>query len=94
MKNTSEIIWFVYMVSCADGSIYTGITTNLKRRINQHNSTKGGAKYTRGRQPVALVYSEEFANRSLASKQENILKKLTAAQKLSLIQTKPVDVTS
>lgn len=73
------------MLSCADGSLYTGITTDLKRRIHQHNSTGKGAKYTRSRLPVHLVYFEETTSRSLASKREIDIKKLSATEKMSLI---------
>lgn len=78
--------WYVYMVSCSDTSLYTGITTNITRRIDEHNSNKNGAKYTRARQPVSLVYFEKAENRSLASKRERELKNLTCEQKHALIQ--------
>ena len=77
--------WFVYMVCCADKTIYTGITTDLTRRIEQHNSAKGGARYTRSRRPVSLVYSEKAADRSNACKRERALKNLTSREKRELI---------
>ena len=83
----SENTWFVYMVCCADATLYTGITTDLEKRIKQHNSSRGGAKYTRGRRPVALVYFEEVANRSLASKREHYLKKLSSKEKQLLLHS-------
>jgi putative endonuclease len=77
--------WSVYIVRCADNSLYTGITTDLERRLNEHNSTKTGAKYTRARRPVSLVYQETAASRSHASKRELEIKNLTQKQKLLLI---------
>ena len=79
--------WFVYIVRCRDNTFYTGITTNLDRRVIAHNSPKGGASYTRGRQPVALIYSELWANRSLATKREYAIKKMTKFQKLRLVSS-------
>jgi len=77
--------WFVYILRCADNSLYTGITTDLKRRLMEHNSLKTGAKYTRGRRPVTVVYSEQSSTKSLASVRECALKKLTKIQKEELI---------
>ena len=72
----------MYVVVCADNSFYCGITIDLQRRLKQHNSElPGGAKYTRSRSPCKLVYSENFENRSLASKKEYWFKKLTRKQK-------------
>jgi putative endonuclease len=65
--------------------MYTGITTDLQRRVAEHNDTKLGAKYTSSRRPVVLIYEKKFKNRSLASKEEARIKKLTKAQKLELI---------
>ncbi len=79
--------YFVYILKCADDTLYTGITTDLDRRIAEHNSSDKGAKYTRNRRPVSLVYHECFENRSEASKREyHIKKKMNRAQKLQLIQ--------
>ena len=78
-------LWFVYIVRCADASLYTGVTTDLARRVKEHNSTTAGARYTRGRRPVVLVYAEKCAARSLASKREHALKKLDSRQKQRLI---------
>ena len=80
-------MYFVYMVKCADNTFYTGITTELERRIEEHNGSDKGAKYTRVRRPVSLVYSEEHPDRSSASKREyEIKKKMSRAEKLNLIK--------
>lgn len=79
--------WVVYIVSCADNTLYTGITTDLERRIDEHNDASPkskGAKYTRARQPVTLKHSESFENRSVASKREYEIKSLSRAEKLAL----------
>jgi len=79
-------MYYVYIVECADSTFYTGIATDLKRRIEEHNGSDKGAKYTRARRPVSLVYSEEYPDRSSASKREyEIKKKMSRAQKLKLI---------
>jgi putative endonuclease len=78
-------MWKTYILKCADGTLYAGITTDLERRIEEHNDSKLGAKYTAGRRPVELVYSKKFKNRSLASKEENRIKKLTREEKQELI---------
>ncbi len=79
--------WFVYMVRCADNSLYTGITTDLTRRLAEHNEpvARSGAKFTRSRQPVSLVYQEQLENRSKATRREMEIKSLTKKQKLALI---------
>lgn len=73
------------MLKCSDGSIYTGITTDLNRRIDEHNSSPKGAKYTRVRRPVELIYSESYEDKSSASKREYQIKQFSKIQKLSLI---------
>ena len=78
-------MYFVYIIQCADQTFYTGITTDLDRRIKEHNSSKLGAKYTKIRRPVKLVYSKEFINRSEASKEESRIKKLSRQQKIKLL---------
>ena len=79
-------MYYVYIVKCADGTLYTGIATELERRIEEHNTSDKGAKYTRVRRPVALVYQEEYPDRSTASKREyEIKKKMNRAEKLKLI---------
>ena len=77
--------YYVYMVRCSDGSLYTGSTNNLPARIEKHNRGEG-ARYTRGRRPVTLVYSESAASKSDALKREIQIKKMTRADKLSLIK--------
>lgn len=77
---------YVYMLQCADGTLYTGITTDMNRRIEEHNSSPLGAKYTKARRPVLLVWSEECETRSDASKRERQIKKLTREEKVQLIQ--------
>ena len=78
-------MYYVYIVQCADGTLYTGITSDLIRRLAEHNSSVRGAKYTRGRRPVTLLYSEEFFDRSTASAAEFQIKKLSRAEKLRLV---------
>ncbi len=78
-------MYYLYILSCADESLYTGITTDLKRRTLEHNEGKAGAKYTRARRPVAVVYSRRFRNRSNASREEARIKSLSRSQKLELI---------
>ncbi len=79
-------MFYVYILECNDNSLYTGYTVNLERRIKAHN--KGlGAKYTRGRLPVEIVYQEVFNSKSEAIKREIELKKLSRLEKLDLIKT-------
>nr|WP_201800208.1 GIY-YIG nuclease family protein [Brevibacillus laterosporus] len=75
---------YVYMLQCADGSLYTGYTTEMKRRLKQHREGKG-AKYTRGRCPIELVYWEEGADRSWGLKREEQIKRLQRSTKERLI---------
>ena len=79
--------WFVYMLRCGDGSLYTGYTDDVSRRLAVHQSGKG-AKYTRSRLPVELVYREELPDKSSALRREAGIKKLTRQQKLELIAEK------
>ena len=75
-------MWFVYVVECVDGTLYTGITTSLQRRIRQHNGEiGGGAKYTRSRRPCKLVAVKETENRSTASKEEAKIKVMKRSEK-------------
>ncbi len=78
--------WFVYLVRCRDGSIYTGITDNVNARIEKHNSGRG-AKYTAQRGPVSLLYSEMLADQGSAMRRESQIKKWGKAQKESLAQS-------
>jgi putative endonuclease len=78
--------WYVYMLRCADNSLYTGITTDISRRVKEHNNdNKLGAKYTRVRRPVTLVYQQNCLSRSDASINEYRLKKLNKKSKESLV---------
>ena len=79
--------WQVYIIECRDGSLYTGITTDLEKRLAAHNAGKG-AKYTTSRRPVQLVYYEDAANRSVASKREIAIKQLHRNAKLALFLSK------
>ena len=82
-------MYFVYIVKCFDNSLYTGITTDLIRREKQHNwEIPWWAKYTLSRKPVKIIYFEKFENRSLATKREIEIKKLSKKEKLKLISTK------
>lgn len=83
--NPGKGAWFVYLLRCADGTLYTGITTNLERRGRQHNQGRA-SRYTRARLPVRLVYQEEQPTRSLALKREAALKALPRGAKLRLIR--------
>ena len=89
--NTDKNNWTVYMVRCADGSLYTGIAKSLSRRIEEHNSASTGAKYTRTRRPVKLVYFEYCESRSAASKREAVIKRLSKSEKEALIATENMD---
>ena len=73
----SKTSYYIYMVLCSDDTFYTGITTDLTRRIEEHNSSPKGAKYTKARRPVSLVYSEVHLDRSSASKRECQIKKMS-----------------
>lgn len=81
-------MYYVYMLQCRDGTLYTGITTDVARRAAVHNSGKG-AKYTRSRLPVTVVYQEPQPDKSAALKRELAIKRLTRAQKLQLIDAAP-----
>jgi len=76
--------WYIYIVRCADNSLYTGIALDVERRLAEHNG-KDAAKYTRSRQPVELVYTEEVDSRSEAASREFAIKKLSKKQKEHLI---------
>jgi putative endonuclease len=78
---------YVYILECCDSSLYTGYTNNLEKRLDSHNSGKG-AKYTRCRLPVKLVYSEEYETKCDAMKREYSIKQLSREEKLSLIDAK------
>ena len=78
--------WWVYLVECRDKTLYCGITNDLEKRIFAHNNLKSGAKYTRYRRPVKLVYFETFKSKSLAAKREHQIKQLSRIEKLKLIK--------
>lgn len=77
--------WYVYMIRASDKSLYTGITTDVKRRFSEHGSVAKGARYFRGRQPLEVVYEETHADRKSASRREAQIKKLSRKDKLKLI---------
>ena len=77
-------MWYIYILRCADNTLYTGITTDVERRVREHNGEEAAAKYTRAKRPVTLVYHESVKNRSLALKREALIKKLSKQQKKNL----------
>lgn len=83
----SKEMHYIYLVRCSDDSLYCGWTTDLKRRIDAHNGhIPGGAKYTRGRRPVTLVYAESFHQKQEAQRREYAIKRMTKTKKLRLIK--------
>ena len=83
----SKEMHYIYLVRCSDDSLYCGWTTDLKRRIDAHNGhIPGGAKYTRGRRPVTLVYAESFHQKQEAQRREYAIKRMTKTKKLKLIK--------
>jgi len=89
----SKRLWYVYIVRCSDNSLYCGITTDTTRRTSEHNTSKKGAKYTRSRRPVYLVWSITASCKSSASKLEYKIKKFTKSNKEKLIEGN-IDITS
>ena len=81
-------VWYLYVVKCADDSLYTGVTTDLCRRLYEHNNTSKAAKYTRSRRPVKVVYWVQHKDRSSAQKAEAAFKKLARIQKLAYIESR------
>ena len=77
--------WFVYILKCRDGTLYTGITNNIKKRIKAHKKGKG-AKYTKGRGPFELIFEEKYLDKSSALKREAVIKQLRREDKLILSQ--------
>lgn len=77
--------WQVYILRCSDGTLYTGIAKDIDKRLDEHNSSAYGAKYTSGRRPVELVYSEPAASRSEAARREYQIKKMRLSAKIALI---------
>ncbi|PKM91486.1 endonuclease [Candidatus Falkowbacteria bacterium HGW-Falkowbacteria-1] len=80
--------YYLYILKCSDGSLYTGITTDIERRLKEHNNSKKGAKYTAYRRPLELIYQKEFKNRSEALIEEAKIKKLKKEQKKILYNLK------
>jgi putative endonuclease len=78
--------WCLYVLQCSDDTLYTGITTDINRRINEHNTSSKGAKYTRSRRPVKVIYTVKFTDRSAAQIAEISFKKMTRSQKLDTIK--------
>ena len=77
--------WYVYIIEASDGSLYTGVTTDVERRFAEHGGSEKGAKFFRGRKPVKIVYQQDLPDRSAALKREVAIKKLTRQNKLLLI---------
>lgn len=84
-ENTVLDSWYIYIVRCSDDSLYTGITKDLEKRILEHNSGPKGARYTRSRRPVTLVYYEQAGSRSAATSREALIKKLKTTHKRLLV---------
>ncbi|MBM69581.1 MAG: hypothetical protein CME43_08905 [Haliea sp.] len=83
----TESTWVVYLLQCVDGSLYTGVTVDMRRRLAQHNGERsGGPRYTRGRRPVQLLWSEPAADRATAQRREAAIKRLSREAKLALCQ--------
>ncbi|KKT89335.1 MAG: hypothetical protein UW95_C0001G0104 [Parcubacteria group bacterium GW2011_GWC1_45_14] len=85
-KITFESMYYLYILECSDGSLYTGIAVDVEKRLAEHNDSRRGAKYTKARRPVKLVFSKKFKNRSAASKEEARIKNLSRKEKLELIK--------
>lgn len=85
------MVYYTYMVKCSDGSLYTGYTNDLDRRVSAHNSGNG-AKYTKSRRPVELVYYEEFDTKEEAMSREWHIKHLTRQQKMRLIKSRKTEI--
>lgn len=81
-------MYTLYILRCADETLYTGITTDVVRRVEEHNTSVLGAKYTRGRRPVTLVFQKRFRDRSRAAQEEARIKQLSRTEKMQLIATR------
>jgi putative endonuclease len=82
--------WYMYVVECADETLYTGITTDVSRRVHEHNHTKQGARYTRARRPVELVGVWSYSNRSEAASSEYAFKDLDRSEKVEMLRDERV----
>lgn len=80
-------MYYLYILECADKTLYAGITTDLERRLFEHNNAKSGAKYTSARRPVKIVFSRKIKDRSAALKEEMRIKKMKRDQKIELIKS-------
>ena len=78
--------WYTYMVRCSDRTLYTGIAKDPEKRLNEHNTGKNGARYTRSRRPVRLVFLEKFTSRSAAARREYQLKQMSRTAKQKIMQ--------
>ena len=85
IKSTKLPMWYVYILKCSDNSLYTGVSTDVERRLKEHNAKNSRSKYTRSRQPVELVHTESCASKSEALKRENEIKRLSSKEKRSII---------
>jgi putative endonuclease len=85
-KEKEEKKYFIYILKCADDTLYTGITTDIERRQSEHNSPDKGAKYTKCRQPVSVVFHKEVKNKSEALKEEYRIKQLSRSEKKDFIK--------
>ena len=83
---------YSYIILCNDNTLYTGWTLDLERRMNEHNAPNSPTKYTRTRQPVKLVYHEEFDNRAKAAQREDQIKRLSRKEKIALIATRGITI--
>ena len=79
-------MYYVYILFCADKTMYTGITTDLERRVAEHNSSPKGAKYTKGRRPVKVIYTAKLPDKSSALREEIRIKKMTRKEKLEMVK--------
>jgi putative endonuclease len=90
-SNATASTWVVYLLQCVDGSLYTGVTLDIRRRLAQHNGERsGGPRYTRGRRPVQLLWSEPAADRATAQRREAAIKRLPRDAKLALCRQEVV----
>ena len=87
MATEQQSAWFVYIVECSDHTLYTGVATDMDARLVEHNAGRG-AKYTRTRLPVTLVYSEEAEDRSAALRREYAIKRMRTAAKRNLVSSR------
>ena len=84
-EHNKTTVWWVYLLRCNDNSLYAGVTTDIHRRVDEHNNSKLGAKYTRAKRPVSLAYLEEADDKSSACKREYQIRHLTKVKKEQLV---------